>query len=100
MCVVVVFVRKNHLRTLVQKLTFVFSRKQAHFIEKEKGLGCYSYSFSISLKLAKLLRQTVKFLANGESVTDSDTHADSNVCPLKQPPYGRSLRSLPLVEQE
>jgi len=33
MCVVVVFVRKNHLRTLVQKLTFVFSRKRAHFIE-------------------------------------------------------------------
>ena len=47
------------------------------------------------MKLAKLLRQTVKFVANEESVTD----ADSNVCPLKQPPSARSLRSLPLVEQ-
>jgi len=33
------------------------------------GYVCLCERFSISLKLAKLLRQTVKILANEESVT-------------------------------
>ena len=65
-------------RSLAVKLVVMFVCVNC---KKEKGLGCYVFvCFSmLCMKLAKLLRQTVKFLANEESVTD----ADSNVCPLK-----------------
>ena len=55
------------------------------------GLLCTLFVFvcfsMLCMKLAKLLRQTVKFVANEESVTD----ADSSVCPLA--PFGSSLWS-------